>query len=76
MVQVRIDKTDRLEWAKLSSKKNSFLKSDLEADWADFDKNENADDEIDYKGVHPEGPDEEFEVINELDIEYDSDPEP
>ena len=72
-----MDKTDRLEWGKLTKKKTNSVFSDLDADWPDFDQEENFEDQIEYKGVHPDECNEEneFEMINELDIEYDSDPE-
>ena len=75
VVKIRLDKADRQEWGKLTKKKTFLIVSDLDADWPDFDQDENFEDQIEYQGVHPDGLEEEYDMINELDIEYDSDPE-
>ena len=76
VVKIRLDKADRNEWGKLTKKKTHSLVSDLDADWPDFDQDENFEDQIEYQGVHPDACEEdEYDMINELDIEYDSDPE-
>ena len=75
VVKIRLDKADRQEWGKLTKKKTFLIVSDLDADWPDFDQDENFEDQIEYQGVHPDGFEEEYDMINELDIEYDSDPE-
>ena len=75
VVKIRLDKADRQEWGKLTKKKTLLIVSDLDADWPDFDQDENFEDQIEYQGVHPDGLEEEYDMINELDIEYDSDPE-
>ena len=75
VVKIRLDKADRQEWGKLTKKKTHSVVSDLDVDWPDFDQDENFEDQIEYQGVHPDGLEEEYDMINELDIEYDSDPE-
>ena len=76
VVKIRLDKADRNEWGKLTKKKTHSIVSNLDADWPDFDQDENFEDQIEYQGVHPDACEEdEYDMINELDIEYDSDPE-
>ena len=75
VVKIRLDKADRQEWGKLTKKKTHSVVSDLDVDWPDFDQDENFEDQIEYQGVHPDGFEDEYDMINELDIEYDSDPE-
>jgi len=70
VVKIRVDKTDRAEWGKLSSKKNKNIISDIDAQWSDYDDDD--DDEIfEYRGVHPDNDQipelDDFECCGDLD---------
>ena len=62
-LKIRLDKENREQWGKISKVKKSDLKADLDANWSDYEEDEEDFDGVEYEGVHPDDFDESEHTV-------------